>query len=180
MKILKNNTRAGLITVSLLMSVMNAHAASDSATVNITASVVDNTCTPQWSEGGVNVAMNRVSLNDFGADRVAATKNFTLSLANCGSGATTVKVRAAGTSDMTDSALFRNSAAGGATGVGVGVWGDSAQATQLLPDGSNNVEYTIADNRVDMVFQAKLMKSGVEAPSIGEVNSVVTMMVDYQ
>lgn len=177
---LKKSTLACAFTATLLVPVTSAQAASDSATVNITASVVDNTCTPQWNAGGVDVAMNRVSLLDFGEDKVAATKNFTLSLANCGAGATTVKVHAVGTSDSVDSTLFNNTAPSGATGVGIGLWGGETQATQLNPDGSNSVEYTIADSKVDMVFLAKLMKSGDATPSVGEVKSTVTMMVDYQ
>ena len=47
-------------TVSLLALSPGIQAASDSATVNITATVVDNTCTPQWSTNGVDVAMGRV------------------------------------------------------------------------------------------------------------------------
>ena len=59
-------------TVSLLALSPGIQAASDSATVNITATVVDNTCTPQWSTNGVDVAMGRVSLKDFGSDKFKA------------------------------------------------------------------------------------------------------------
>jgi type 1 fimbria pilin len=167
-------------TASLIAVPTSSQAASDTASINITATVVDNTCTPQWSTSGVNVEMNRVSLKDFGGDKVGATKDFTLSLDGCGSGATTVKVTAKGDSDTTDGVLFKNTVSNGATGVGVGIWGDNSQATQMKPDASNSVTYAIENSKVDMKFLAKLMLTGKTAPGTGEVKSVVTMTVDYQ
>ncbi|PJR62134.1 fimbrial protein [Raoultella sp. T31] len=170
-------------TVSLLALSPGIQAASDSATVNITATVVDNTCTPQWSMNGVDVAMGRVSLKDFGSDKIGATEAFTLNLAGCGSGATSVKVTASGVSDATDSSLFKNTETTegvAATGVGVEIWGDSDQATKMAPDGSNSVMYPIANSKADMTFLARLKQSGATAPGAGAVKSVVTMIFDYQ
>lgn len=155
-------------------------AASDTATVNITATVVDNTCTPQWSDSGVSVDLNRVSLNDFGTDKIGAEKTFTLSLTDCGSDTTKITVTASGTEDGTDSSLFSNLESDGATGVAVAIWGDSSQSTQLTPDGLNSAEYTVSNQAVDMTFTARLMQTGDATPTAGSVRSAVTLTMDYE
>lgn len=176
MKIVKYTAALSLIATCLFS---NAQAATDSATINLSATVVDNTCTTEWSTAGVDVNMNRVSLQDF-SDKVGASKNFTLSLKDCGADTTTVKVTATGTPDDQDNTLFSNTEAKGASGVGFSIWGGSTQATQMKPDGSGTAEYTITDGKADMVFLAKLMQTGTDTPGTGEVKSIVTMTVDYQ
>lgn len=170
---------AVLITASAFVPVMAGHAAIDSATINITANLVENTCTPQWSDAGLSVDMNRVSLNDFGNERVAAIQNFTLSLDNCGGASRTIKVHATGSSNSFNPSLFSNTAENGATGVAVSLWGGSSQMTKMLPNGGTSVEYTVTEHKVDMVFQVRLIKNYLEKPGVGYFSSVVTMMIDY-
>lgn len=168
------------IALAILGMTFGAGAASDSATVNVTATVVDNTCTPQWSDSGVSVDLNRVSLKDFGADKIGAEKTFTLSLTDCGSDTTKVVVTASGAEDNTDSRLFSNLESSGATGVAVAIWGDSTQSTQLTPDGLTSAEYTVSNQAVDMTFLARLMQTGDTAPTAGSVKSTVTLTMDYE
>ena len=166
--------------LAVMSSSWGASAASDTATVNVTATVVDNTCTPQWSDSGVSVELNRVSLKDFGSDKVGAEKTFTLSLTDCGSDTTKVTVTASGTEDGTDSSLFSNLETDGAEGVAVAIWGDSSQSTQLTPDGLTSAEYTVSNQAVDMTFLARLMQTGTATPTAGSVRSTVTLTMDYE
>lgn len=168
---------AGAITSSLLVS-MNANAASDSVPVNITATVVENTCTPSWELSGMNVDFSRVSVKDFGVGKAAGQKSFSLSLKDCGANATKVSVTASGSPDGTDSKLFANSVST-TSGVGVAIWGGPSQSTQMTPDGQVSVEYPITDNASTMTFSARLMQSGSTAPVAGDVKSTITMTVTY-
>lgn len=156
-----------------------AIAASDTANVNVTATVVDNTCTPVWSSGDIIVDMNRVSKQDFGADKIGATKTFDLSLTDCGEDTTRVKVTASGNPSI-DSGLFANMINEGASGVGVGIWGGAEFSTQLMPNGSTSAFYNVNNGEVNMSFLAKLIQVGDTAPSAGEVKSAITLTVDYE
>lgn len=169
-----------LIGLLLACTTVNAQAATDSAQVTVSATVVDNTCTPGWPSTGVQVNLERASLKDFtGTGSIGASKPFQLLLKDCGSGATSVTVTAGGTPDTNNPALFANSAASGASGVGLGIFGASTQETQLQPDGSNNVLYNIEDGKVSMGFVAKLIQSGATKPTSGDFKSVLTLNVAY-
>jgi len=157
-----------------------ASAASESASVSVTATVVDNTCTPQWSAAGVTVDMGRVSSNDFGADKIGAAETFIMSLVNCGSDTSKVTVTATGEEDSVDSSLFANSVADGATGVAVGLWGGPDFSTQLVPNGSISIEYPVVNQSIDMNFKAGLMQTGANAPGAGAVKSVINLTMDYE
>lgn len=174
---------ASVVVAATTLSIMSpdAEAAQSTATVNVTATVVDNTCTPEWDAKGVNVELNRVSTKDFagGSGAIGKEQQFHLKLKNCGSGATKVKVTASGTPDGTNKDLFQNSN-GGAKNVAVGIWGGDTQATSMKPDGSGEVEYAIANSAADMVFLAKLMQTGADVPTPGQVKSTVTLTVSYQ
>lgn len=167
------------IAASLLMASSAANAASDSVPVNITATVVNNTCTPDWSVSGVNVDLSRVAVKDFASDKVGSTKTFTLNLKDCGSDATKVTVSASGAADSTDASLFSNTVSS-TSGVGVGIWGGASQDTQMKPNGDGSVEYSISNNAANMTFMAKLMQTGDTSPVAGEVKSTVTMTITYQ
>lgn len=177
---INNKLKMTGLVLGIMGASWGASAASDTATVNITATVVDNTCTPQWSDSGVSVDLNRVSLNDFGTNKIGAEKTFTLSLTDCGSDTTKVTVTASGTEDGTDSSLFSNLESDGATGVAVAIWGDSSQSTQLTPDGLTSAEYTVSNQAVDMTFLARLMQTGDTTPTAGSVRSTVTLTMDYE
>lgn len=167
------------IAASLFMTSLTANAASDSVPVNITASVVNNTCTPDWAVSGVNVDLSRVAVKDFGSDKVGSTNTFTLNLKDCGSDATKVTVSASGAADGTDASLFSNTVSS-TSGVGVGIWGGPSQTTQMKPNGDGNVEYPISNNAANMTFMVKLMQTGDSTPVAGQVKSTVTMTIAYQ
>lgn len=180
MRLTKMNRVVLLMSVSIASTAINVYAASDSAKVNVTATVVDNTCTPSWSASGINVPLGRASLRDFtGTGSSGISKPFTLDLEGCGSGSTSVTVTADGTPDATNQTLFGNGTSSGADGVALGLFGGSNQTTQLLPNGGSSVDYQIVDNKVSMGFIAKLIQTKSSAPTAGDFSSVVTLNVAY-
>lgn len=168
------------VTTALFSVSMGANAATDSAVVNITATVVNNTCTPTWTGAGVDVALGRVSQKDFGGAKTAGDTPFNLKLEGCGADATTVTVKASGSPDLVDANIFKNEDSSGSTGVGVAIFGDETQSTQMKPNGDGSVTYTIANNQVDMAFKAQLKQTGADAPTSGAVKSTVTLNIEYQ
>lgn len=179
-------SKLNIIALILLTSSESALGASDSATVNITATVSDNTCTPEWDSAGVDVPMGKASLRDFASQGdVALTKTFNLKLDNCGDGASRVKVTSSGEPDNYDPKAFKNAidaSSGGAEGVAITIFGDASQSTQMMPDGSSSVEYDvdIESKTVDMKFLAKLEQSGSAQVKVGDVKSVINMTVSYE
>ena len=177
----KKKSMSGIAIAMLALGASwSASAASDSVGVVVTATVVDNTCTPQWSPSGVMVEMGRVSIKDFGADGTGATKPFIISLTDCGSDTTKVTVTATGTEDIVDSSLFANVLADGASGVAVGLWGGADLSTQFVPNGAISVEYPVVNQSVDMSFIAALMRTGANAPGAGAVKSTIGLVVNYE
>lgn len=176
MTLMKKAGLAGAITTALLLST-GAQAASDTAQINITATVVDSTCTLDTSK--VPVDLGRAAGRDFAAaGDVGASATFKLHLSNCGADVTKVKVTASGTPDDDNSELFKNT--GAATGVGVAVFGDANQSTQLKPDG-NAVEYDITGQKeADLPFKAELRQSADTKPGTGDVVSVLTLTLTYE
>lgn len=182
-----NKITRQLVLVSVLpcLSVLAlpVQAASTSAKVNITATVVDNSCTPSWADAGVDVALGRASLADFGSQgAVAQTKAFNLKLTDCGADTTKVNVTASGTADTSDAGAFANSSSetGAATGVGFTLWGDDSQSTQLTPDGLTSVEYAAADQAINMNFLAKIEQDSAATPTAGDAKSTVTLTINYE
>lgn len=62
------------LATAALVAVSAAAQAADTATVTVTAKVVDNTCTPKWTSAGVNVTANLLAKKDFGSDKVGEKK----------------------------------------------------------------------------------------------------------
>ncbi|KHE01056.1 hypothetical protein NL54_11570 [Pantoea stewartii] len=176
----KKFSTAFLMNILIACVATDVYAATETAKINVTATVVDNTCTPGWSASGINVSLGRASLRDFtGTGESGAAKTFHLDLEGCGAGAKSVTVTADGTPDGTNQTLFANSTRSGAAGVALGLYGGSTQATQLLPNGSSSVDYAIVDSKVRMDFTAKLIQTSATAPTAGDFSSIVTLNVAY-
>jgi len=180
----KQGTSA-LFYSSLLFSVgMPLAQAGDTANIKVTATVVNRTCTPGWT-GTQDVGLGTIDAATMPAHGTpAASKEFTLSLTGCSSDVSKIKVTASGTPDSADATDFANSldsAAGGATGVGVFIKGGPSQDTTRHPDKSGSVEYPVSNGAVDMKFKAQLEKdSDTGTVTTGEVNVPVTLNIEYE
>lgn len=178
---------ASAIALAIYASSWGAHAAdATSAVVNMTATVVGQTCTPSWaSSDNVSVDLGRVSAKDLVSQGdVGSARPFSLSLTNCDSGVTKVSVTAAGTPDGTDASAFKNT--GDATGVAVTLFGGDDGTQQLMPDGSSSVLYSITGGAAKMPFSAKLIRSAAtdvdenKGVKNGSVISTATLYMTYQ
>ncbi|MBP2167370.1 type 1 fimbria pilin [Erwinia toletana] len=172
------------VVVALFTVSLNTQAASESATVNITAEVADNTCTPEWGSSDVNVQMGKASQHDFnGKGKVVLTKPFTLKLKDCGDAASQVTVIANGMVDSGDADAFANTLStesGGAGGVAILLYGGEGQNKKITPNGATPVIYKVTGHKVDMDFTAKLEQSSAATVTAGNVKSVVTMQINYE
>lgn len=185
--IMKKIGAVSMSAAAMLAASWSVHAADSSptATVHITATVVGNTCTPEWAtEKNVEVSLGKVAdtaLKSVGD--VGATKPFVLSLKDCDSGITKVSVTSMGQADTADSKAFANTATNGADGVAVTLFGGDDQSTQLTPDATSSAEYAVTDGAAEMTFLAKLKRSAAVAEGgnkDGAVESTATLYMSYE
>ncbi|MGU3428893.1 fimbrial protein [Enterobacter hormaechei] len=175
-------TKLALLVPALTVSLM-ANAATDSVNVNISGTVVANSCTITEKAAGASVSFGRVSVGDFSTTPgfAAATKDFSIHLTDCGADTSSVTISASGTPDLTLPEAFINEATtGAATNVGVTIFGGADRTTQLKPSGDNNVTYDLdAKNENELPFTAKLVQDSAKTPGTGELTSVVTLKLLY-
>lgn len=177
---ISKNTIASALSVALLCITSGAHAATESATINITGTVVDNTCTPEWTTSNVPVDIGRAAVRDFtGAGVAGKSAEFHLKLKDCGTETTNVKVAASGSPDS-NADLFKNDAANNpATNVGIALFGGDGETTQLKP-GAGEASYTIAgSSTADLAFRAELQQSGSNKPTAGDFSTAITLTLSY-
>lgn len=158
---------------------------SPAAVVHITGSVTGNTCTPEWTAGqNVEIALGKVSGTKMKAvGDVGTTQPFSLSLKDCDKGITKVAVTAKGQPDKADSSAFANTAANGATGVAVSLFGGDDGATPLAANSATAVEYKVTNGAAVMSFLAKLKRSalvGDKGTENGAVDSTATLFMSYE
>lgn len=180
-KVVKRISCAGMACATLLTFPAVSQAASDSATVNVTATVAANTCTAGWDAAGVSVDLGTVNGAALKAKGdIVGKKDFTLQLKDCGDSASAVKVTATGTADGDGFAVDSDS--GAAAGVNVMIYGAGSDGKEvaLKADGSNSVTEAIAKGDAELKFAAAVAQSSDTAPTAGSVNSKLTLNIDYQ
>lgn len=167
-----------------LLAVMHAvqAQAGDTAKITVTATIVNRTCTPDWTS---DTSKTNISLDTIDAATMAGKgskggeKEFILTLTNCSSDVNTVKVTAKGTPNDEDSTDFKNT--GTAKHVGVYIKGGSDESVTLHPDGTGEGEYTVSNGTVAMKFKAILERtSASDAPTSGSVTVPVTLNMNYE
>lgn len=177
----------GTIAVAVLGASPGVQAidSSPSAVVHITAEVVGNTCTPEWTSGSdMEVSLGKVADTALeGVGDVGATIPFTLSLKDCDSGVTKITVTAMGKPDDADATAFANTAPSErADGVAVTLFGGDDQSTKLEPKSTNSVEYEVTDGNAKMTFLAKLVRTAIvplDGTKDGKVESTATLYMNY-
>lgn len=173
---------AGMAMASLLAISPASQAATDSATINVTAVVSASSCTAGWDTSAPKTIdlgiLNSAALKNKGD--IIGKQDFTLELKDCGSEASAVKVTANGTPDGDGFAI--DSGTDNATGVNVMVYGTGSDGTEVALDagGQNSVTEKIQEGDAVLKFAAAVAKSGDDAPVAGKVNSSLTLNIDYQ
>lgn len=180
--VVKGISCAGMACATLLAFPAVSQAATDSAVINVTATVAANTCTAGWDEAGVKPvdlgSVNGAALKAKGD--IVGKKDFILELKDCGESASAVKVTATGTADGDGFSVGADT--GAATGVNVMIYGTGSDSKEvaLKADGSNSVTETIQKGDSVLKFAAAVAQSGDTVPTAGSVNSKLTLNIDYQ
>lgn len=160
-----------------------ADASPSSTSINITAKIVDATCTAGWDASGVSLDLGSVSTSALvKKGDIGASKPLALTLTGC-TGMTKVHLSATGSEDSGDSSAFANT--GTAKGVGVQLFGGTGQSTQLLPqDSTTTADYTIKDGNATLALLAKLERTtdstDAKEFAAGTVISKATLNLTYE
>lgn len=156
-------------------------AASDSATVTISATVKANTCT---LKDPAPVVLPDVSVGDFGGkvySRVGR-KEISIELIECGSGTTGVKVTAGGIADSNLVALWANSIEkdnGGASGVGLRFLQTGDQNT-FYPGGSRSEVISLISGADNTLTFYAYYEASLKEVTAGLFSTAINMTFEYQ
>ncbi|EQA1624989.1 fimbrial protein [Enterobacter asburiae] len=152
--------------------------AGDTATVTVTATIVNRTCTPDWTDNPDELKVPLGTIDAASADKGdLKTAEFTLGLTNC-TDVTSVKVTAKGKAHPDVSTEFDNTVDKGATGFAVHLEGGPDENTRLKPDGSTSVTYPVSDGAASMKFKATLEKVA-DTTTSGDFSAPITLTMDY-
>ncbi|EQA1624988.1 fimbrial protein [Enterobacter asburiae] len=178
-----------VIAAALFAASWGAHAATTgapAATINFSASVVAQTCTPSWTEKGQDVNFGKVSVKDLAAaGDIGSYQRFTLKLTDC-TDVGDVVVTSTGTADTVNAKAFANTAAKSddsdpdpAKNVAFLLMGGPDLKTPLTPDG-DTVTYTLADkaDSIEMPFLGELVSTGVA--TAGPATGNATLYMTYE
>ncbi|SFT37833.1 Pilin (type 1 fimbria component protein) [Kosakonia arachidis] len=157
--------------------------AGDTATITVSGTVVNRTCTEGWTSADTHIELGTVDASTMKSKHdIGASKDFTLTLTNCSSDVKTVKVTATGTADPALSEAFKNT--GTATGVDVSIWsgpGLSEFGTELIPNNqSTAIAFKPANGVVDMSFRVKLGQDSDATVTAGTVSALITLNMNYE
>ena len=178
----RNNVKAACVLSPLLTLLWTAGAqASATANITITATIVNRTCTADWTN---DPTKTDIKLGEVDAATMTAkgstggSREFTLTLTDCQS-VNKVKVTASGTPSDEDSTDFKNN--GDAAHIGLYIKGGPNEDVTLHPDGSGEGDYTVSDGTVAMKFKAIVERtSDSDAPTAGSINVPVTLNMNYE
>lgn len=155
----------------------SAMAASDTATITITGTVKDNTCTLDKSD--IPVTLPDVSIRDFAGevDKEIESVSIPVSFSNCGSGSTNISVVVSGSDDSDSSSgkVFKNT--GTATGIGVVLY--DANDTKFNTNGTTIGQLIdVKDGSATATYVAKYI-STKNIITAGTVSAVLTAKFIY-
>lgn len=172
---------SGILLPVFWTAVANADA-SASANMTFTGSVVNRTCTPGWHDT-ITVPFNSVDQSSLPAHGSINSiyKVFTLSLTNCSSDVSKVKVTASGAVDPADANMWANSLDSGATGIGMYLMAEDEDGTALLADGRGQATFPVSSGAVDMKFKAYLeVDNDARTVTEGKFSVPVTLNINYE
>ena len=164
----------------LLLAPLQVFAASDVATVTISGTVRDNTCT--LDNTSPSITLPSVSARDFGSTKgtVLGKTKVTLLLKSCGSEAATVRAVASGTADSGDTNAFANSSKNNGVAGGVGLYFYKTDGEALLsPSGSVSEDIAISPDQDNSInFYAAYVATS-DTVTAGNFLTVVSIRFNY-
>jgi type 1 fimbria pilin len=165
--------RATLLLTALIATGLSADAAEkDSATITITGTVLDTTCS--FDNADHPIILDPVSSSDFITAGVKNTKSVPIAL-TCGSDASSIRIRTSGTPADGDDKAFKNTG----TAKGVSLRLIDADDNIMEPAGSSTTPTILegTTHKGTHIFKAGYVKTG-DVKS-GDFSSVVSLTFDY-
>ncbi|PIJ44363.1 fimbrial protein [Tatumella sp. OPLPL6] len=163
----------------LWASCFSANAAD--STITITGRLKDNMCSVSVGSQDFTVDLETYATNAFRS--VGSTSNavaFAITLENCGSAASGVKINMTGTTDSSNNTLFRNStAAGYATGIGVQVLNSAGVVVQPNQSSSNITSTALTANQTNVITYYARMVSTANPVGAGTVSAAANFTLQY-
>lgn len=174
MKALKS-VSLGLI---LMGSTLAVHAAGDTATVTITGTVTNASCTLVQPSP---VVLSPVDVRDFGgkANTILGQGTVEIKLTNCTSDQSGLGIKVSGENDAAGPTIFKNTEKNSpATGVGIEVI--DTNGTAFKTDGSSKAspQTKASDGSYDIKYTAKYISTS-DTVTAGKVKSVITVAFTY-
>lgn len=157
-------------------------AATDTATINISATVRANTCT--LSNKNPVFILPAVSTGDFSGlkGKVVSSAPVTISFTNCGADTKRFSVQMTGTQDteINDGITFKNALSDSTAATGVGILLYGADGTIFRPDGTKTALITppTGGGNVSVNYTAKYISTRGVVTS-GKVSAVITAYIVY-
>jgi len=167
-----------LLSIALYSS-FSAEAADSVITVK--GQLKDNMCTVSMGSQDFYVDLNTYATNTFrSAGSASEMVPFSITLENCGSAASGVKINITGTTDSTNSTLLKNSVSTGmATGIGVQIL--SATRNVVQPNQSSNSlsSTNLVANQTNVISYYARMVSTTNAVIAGKVSSTANFTLQF-
>jgi type 1 fimbria pilin len=148
-------------------------------TINITGSIIGNTCTVSADSKAIKVSMGDVDSKSF--SRVGdgtADQPFNISLEKCGSSASRVSITFSGVQDSQEASLLAiTGGSGAATGLGVGIYD---KEKNVIPLNSPGGEMSLMPNQAlaTLNFYARYVANG-STVTAGVANAACTFTLSY-
>ncbi|HGU9825293.1 TPA: fimbrial protein [Enterobacter cancerogenus] len=173
-------TLPGVIMLLSSSLLSGAHAASDTATLNITGRVLANSCTIDASSAVQSIRLPDIGDRDLsGKGRTGGEKAIDIVLKNCGEATRSVIVTASGGADTDDATAFRNTTAAGAAGVGLYFYQTDGR-TPFSPDGAIKETSILRPSEDNVLtYKAAYVSTRGEVKA-GGFSTVVNLRFDYQ
>lgn len=156
-----------------------SQATAHDGTVNITGSILDNTCSVSSDSKNISVVLGNVDSRQFDtAGAGARYEPFTIHLENCGAAASRLRVTFSGIADAASPQLLAVTAGtGSAQGVGIGIY-DTSKTLIPLNTAGEDTPLTANQSSVSLPFFARYVADG-QTVTTGPANATTTFSLAY-
>ncbi|WP_241622423.1 fimbrial protein [Rosenbergiella australiborealis] len=161
-------------------SLISSVPAADSV-ITITGQLKDNMCTVSVGGDGFTVNLNTYATKNFNSvGNTSGTVPFSITLSNCGSAVSTVKINITGTTDSANATLLKTSTdTGYATGIGVQILDSSQTIVQPNQDSSSLSAITLTANQTNVITYYARMVSTASPVGAGTVSATANFTLQF-
>ncbi|WP_241649768.1 fimbrial protein [Rosenbergiella collisarenosi] len=169
-----------LLLLSMLLSTVYSVSAADSV-ITVKGQLKDNMCSVSVGSQDFTVDLQTYATSAFRS--VGSSSNavpFSITLENCGSAASAVKINITGTTDSTNSTLLKNTTApGSATGIGVQILNADKVIIQPNQSSSSLSSTNLTANQTNIISYYAQMVSTSGTVVAGTVSSTANFTLQF-